>query len=121
METATWIIAVASIVNVLVLAAYAWYTLGILKASRRSQQATENLARLSNEALKYQIVTTYLEEKRAVPIPVGSRTAQFEAGVLRAEATMDLLKKIFPDAWAAIEQAERKGLGQTTQVGKPEQ
>ncbi len=121
METATWIIAVASIVNVLVLAAYAWYTRGILKATRQSQQATENLARLSSEALKYQIVATYLEEQRAVPIPVRSPTILYREGLSRFEVARDLLKKIFPDLWADIEQAQKKGPDQTSQVEKPEE
>ncbi len=55
METATWVIAGASIVNIIVLVMYAFFTWGIWRETRQGGRRTEELARQARDALWVQI------------------------------------------------------------------
>ncbi len=66
METATWVIAAAGMLNVIVLAVYAWFTLGMWRETQRSALRTEDLARQSRDALKLQTLVTILNGEHPV-------------------------------------------------------
>jgi hypothetical protein len=63
METATWVIAVTSMMNVVVLGVYACFTHGIWRETQKTALRTEDLARKSWETLKVQIVLSLVHER----------------------------------------------------------
>jgi hypothetical protein len=62
----TWIIAGASVVNVLVLLGYAISTRGIRRETQRSALNTEKLAMRSWETLKLQVVLSLVELRQRI-------------------------------------------------------
>ena len=103
METATWVIAGASLMNVVVLIFYASFTWGIWKETRESGRRTEELAQQARDALRVQVVAAYLEAKR--PLPGANRNMDGYPEEFRQhlESVKTLLQKAFPDQWAEIE------------------
>jgi uncharacterized membrane protein len=104
METATWVIAGSSVLNLAVLAAYAWFTWGIWRETQTSALRTEELARQSRDAFRMQIVTSYLEETRQSLQPAKGSPITRELRAARARALARFLEEAFPDHWPDVEQ-----------------
>jgi len=103
MEAATWVIAIAGVVNVFVLGAYAWYTRGILDATRQSTLRTEELARQAGDGLRLQILATFLEETRQKLALTGADPALIQLHRSRMAEVRNLLHASFPEQWAEIQ------------------
>ncbi len=88
MENATWVIAAASLVNLLVLVAYAFFTWGIWRETQRSGERTEVLVREAIEGFKFRVLATYLDYLRYL-----------DSG----EQAMQMLKAAFPEQHEQIE------------------
>ncbi len=103
METATWVISGASLMNVLVLILYAYFTWGIWKETREGGRRTEELARQAGEALRLQVVSTYLEAGRPMPGAARNMDGYPQEFRQHLEGVKTLLQKAFPEQWAEIE------------------
>lgn len=66
METATWVIAFSSLVNVMVLAVYAYFTWGIWKETQQGAQQTQSLVRQSRDAVKAPVMNFVLNVEEAI-------------------------------------------------------
>lgn len=104
METATWIIAGASALNMLVLCTYAWFTWGIWRETRQTALRTEDLARQSRDAFRMQILAVYQEETRQFLQPAKGSAFTRELRSARTDALTQLIRDAFPDQWPDIEQ-----------------
>lgn len=102
MESATWVIAAASVLNVIVLGAYAWFTWGIWSENQRSTRRTEDLAQQSRDALKLQIVMTILEGEH--PVLEAAGVPREFSGLWRrkGDEVRALLEAAFPTLWQEI-------------------
>lgn len=95
METATWVIAGASVVNVLVLAVYAGFTWGIWRETRRTAERTELLARQARDAFRLNILVAYQEEIRSArELP--------QKPVVGIRLMERAFHKAFPEEWPEI-------------------
>lgn len=103
MQTATWVIAVASLMNVLVLILYACFTWGIWKETREGGRRTEELARQAGQALRLQVVATYLEANGPLPGAVRDMDGYPQEFRQYLEGVKTLLQTAFPEQWAEIE------------------
>jgi hypothetical protein len=110
-----WVIAGASVVNVIVLILYAVSTSGIRKATqrqaeetRRQAELTAELARQANAAFRLQVLAVYQEEIRA-----GRATSRTMAGVTLMEKVLALT---FPEVWSELQ----KSFGEAAEVYKRE-
>jgi len=103
MDTATWVIAGASIGNVIVLGLYAYFTWGLWSEAARTALRTEELVRQATDALRLQVVATYLEEKRPLPGAIRTMDGYPEESRQHLEAVKTLLRKAFSDQWGEIE------------------
>lgn len=108
METANWIVAGASVLNLLVLATYAWFTWGIWNETRQSARRTEELVEESRAEFKLHVLETYLQGRSAA-LALGDPQGHFEART-RYELVLlkGLLQMTFPDKWEEIRQFEEK-------------
>jgi hypothetical protein len=102
METATWVIAAASVVNLVVLGVYAWFTHGIWRETQQTALRTEDLARRSADAFRLQFLATYLQEIRAVSLAFDASPDAVQYAELGAEVAARLLRDAFPDLWRTI-------------------
>jgi hypothetical protein len=102
METATWVIAAASVVNLTVLAAYAWYTRGILEATRQGTLRTEELVRQSRDALKLQILVAILEGEHPLLEAAGIPRKWTALWRRKGDEVRALLEAAFPALWQEI-------------------
>ena len=102
-ETATWVMAGASVLNVLVLIVYACFTWGIWKETREGGRRTEDFVRQAREALRLQVVATYMEEKRPLPGAVRTADGYPQEFKQHLEGVKTLLQKAFPEQWGEIE------------------
>ena len=103
METATWVIVGASLMNLLVMIFYVCFTWGIWKETREGGRRTEELARQAGQALRLQVVATYLEAKRPLPGAVRNMDGYPQEFSQHLEGVKTLLQKAFPEQWAEIE------------------
>ena len=103
MNTATWVIAGTSIGNLIVLGLYAYFTWGLWREAVRTALRTEELVRQARDALRLQVVATYLEEKRPLPGAVRTMDGYPEEFRQHLEAVKTLLRKAFSDQWGEIE------------------
>jgi hypothetical protein len=103
METATWVIAAASALNVIVLGLYAWFTLGIWRETQRSGLRTEELARQARDTLKLQVLALFLEGTRQIASNLPSGDARPEVAKLAMRHYTDLLRRAFPEQLTEID------------------
>ena len=89
--------------NVLVLILYAYFTWGIWEETREGGRRTEELARQAGQALRLQVVATYLEAKRPMPGAVRNMDGYPQDFTQHLNAVKTLLQKAFPGQWAEIE------------------
>jgi hypothetical protein len=98
---ATWVIAIASLVNVVVLAVYAYFTWGIWQETRQGAQQTLNLVRQSRDALKAQLMTVVLQGEEAIKARVsGTPAAMNPWGEIRG--IRQQFSRCYPDLWREI-------------------
>ena len=102
MESATWVIAAASVLNVIVLGAYASFTWGIWSENQRSTRRTEDLAQQSRDALKLQIVMTILEGEHPVLEAAGVPREFSALWRSKGDEVRALLEAAFPTLWQEI-------------------
>jgi hypothetical protein len=100
----TWLMAGASVLNVIVLGVYAWFTWGIWGETQRSARRTEELVQQSREDFRLRLITAFLEETGRTVVPTGSDPAFIKLCQLRAQEVRLLLKGSFPAGWVKIEQ-----------------
>ena len=102
METATWIIAAASILNIIVLAVYAYFTWGIWQETQRNAELAKQLTVQGRDGFKLQIVASYLQSREAAlgfSVQQGSSEAHTQAELA---IIAGVLKETFPDNWEAL-------------------
>lgn len=102
METATWIIAGASLLNAFVLAVYAWFTWGIWRETERNARQTQELVSQSRADFKLHVLATYSQGRcaaMALGTPETRTDARIEAELWLLEG---LLEKAFPTEWKEI-------------------
>lgn len=98
----TLIMAGASVVNVLVLAVYAWYTRGILGATRQSALQAEGLARQARDAFKLQLLLGHYEmirQIRSIMVPYSKGDKATERSWVDA---LKVFRAAFPDEFPSL-------------------
>ena len=104
MEVLDWLSRNAGAVNVLVLVAYAIFTLGIWIETHRNALRTKELARQARDAFRMQLVTIYLEETSHSSHPAEDDVYTREARYERIAALREIIQEAFPNEWPDIEQ-----------------
>lgn len=120
MDILNWLNQNASVVNVLVLVAYAIFTLGIWIETRRSARLTEELARQSRDAFRLQVVLACLKEalpEKELPTKEGQPVLPPFSELVLLEET---LGAAFPEQWKEIQAALIKGIGKWGEQAKTE-
>lgn len=102
LEILAWLKANDSAVNVLVLMAYAIFTLGIWRETRRSTLRTEELARQARDTFKLQILLMLLEERDWLLKAAGSPARVLEMMQVKVHAIRDMFEVAFSDRWSEI-------------------
>ena len=100
---ATWVIAGASVLNVIVLGAYAWFTWGIWRETQRNAIRTDQLARQSRDAFRLQLVATYFEQGRNLPELSPDAALRYDVAKSRLVVLKRLFRAAFPDHWSDVE------------------
>ena len=108
MQTATWVIAGASVLNVIVLGAYAWFTWGIWRETQRSARRTEELARLSRDTLKLQVLAHQVESTEKLASQLASGDLPPKVCDLTMKHYGSLLQRAFPEQFTEIQRINQE-------------
>jgi len=104
-----WIMAGASLLNLVVLAVYAYFTWGIWGETQRNAHLAEDQARLSRDIFKLQLLDTYSQVRASMA--AYEREEEDGPAVVYARFRMleVLLERAFPEDWTQLtELAQRK-------------
>lgn len=102
----TWLMAGASVVNLIVLAAYAYFTWGIWSETRRSARRTEELAKATYNAVLLQFVAILVQERNLLQERHGTTPARTRFPWRTFDDLWELFRKLLPEEWARIERIE---------------
>jgi len=103
MEIATGVMAVASVVNVIVLIGYAWFTWGIWRETQQSGRRTEELARQSRDTFRLQLLVAFQEQIRWAQQVKITGPHMYEGARAGIGLMKEALAAAFPEEWRQLE------------------